>query len=102
MTNTLNKEECTLYSIEMPYRCCYIKYKNHGRCFPIDTSRNKNIYSTKYHIKAMFGYFDDGDVQIDFQEFKKKMIGMNSKEIEIDNGDRKNYIIFFFGFLFLF
>ena len=65
MTNTLNKEECTLYSIEMPYRCCYIKYKNHGRCFPIDTSRNKNIYSTKYHIKAMFGYFDDGDVHID-------------------------------------
>ena len=65
MTNTLNKEECTLYSIEMPYRCCYIKYKNQGRCFPIDTSRNKNIYSTKYHIKAMFGYFDDGDVHID-------------------------------------
>jgi hypothetical protein len=44
----------------------------------------------------------NGDVQIDFQEFKKKMIGMNSKEIEIDNDDRKNYIIFFFGFLFLF
>jgi hypothetical protein len=65
MTNSLNKEECTLYSIEMPYRCCYIKYKNQGRCFPIDTSRNKNIYSTKYHIKAIFGYFDHGDVQID-------------------------------------
>ena len=30
------------------------------------------------------------------------MIGMNSKEIEIDNGDRKNYIIFFLGFYFFF
>ena len=38
-----------------------------------------------------------------FKNLKKKMIGMNSKEIEIDNGDRKNYIIFFFlGFYFFF
>ena len=25
MKNALNKEECTTFSIEMPYRCCYIK-----------------------------------------------------------------------------
>ena len=65
MKNALNKEECTTFSIEMPYRCCYIKYKSEGRCFPIDTSRHKNIYSTKYHIKAELGYFDGGDIHID-------------------------------------
>lgn len=72
MKNSLNKEECTTFSIEMPYRCCYIKYKTEGRCFPIDTSRNKNIYSTKYHIKAKLGYFDGEDIHIDcFQFFLK-------------------------------
>ena len=64
--------------LEPPYSCCFLRYRYHAECIPLDT-HDTDIYSTIFHkLKTARGWKDPSDMTIICASnyFNKKIIGI--------------------------
>ena len=73
----INDEGTCFTMLEPPYSCCFVRYRYHAECMPLDT-HDTEIYSSIYHkLKAARGWKDPSDMTIVCASnfFNKKFIG---------------------------
>ena len=62
--NILDSSTCTSIKSEMPYKCCYIKYKEQAACYPLDIHKKKYFNWYKTFFRTQYGLFDDEEINI--------------------------------------
>jgi hypothetical protein len=62
--NILNSSKCTSINSEIPYKCCYIKYKEQAACYPLDIHKKKYFNWYKTFFRTQYGLFDDEEINI--------------------------------------
>ena len=62
--NIFDKISCNSIIVEIPFKCCYIKYEYHALCYPVDVSHKSVFKLLENHLKPYYGFFDSENIEI--------------------------------------